>query len=99
MELTFSFFWNHNHRETEDFLSLLPLLYRCSSMRPYKRLWSLERTSEFSCKSFLSHIGNPPSSGAFPLNKFIWKANIPPKVKAFAWTVVLRRVNTNYLSP
>lgn len=45
----------------------------------------------------MAHIGNSSPSAAFPLAEFIWKYKIPSQVKAFAWTVVVNRVNTNDL--
>lgn len=90
-------FRNVNSREMKDLVTLVPILNRCSFfMIPDTRIWFLKGSEEFSCKSFMYHIGNPCLL-AILLDTFIWKAKIPFKVKAFVWTVVLQRMNANDL--
>ena len=38
----------------------------------------------------------PDSSPFFP-TKFVWKSQVPFKVKAFVWLVARKKVNTNDL--
>jgi len=59
-----------------------------------KRVWVLEPFGKFTSKSFfiaLSHPHHPEPS--FP-HKKIWKPEVPPKIKAFFWIIVLSRINT-----
>ena len=61
------------------------------------RSWSLSSSGLFTIKSFflaLSHLFD--SSLAFPTN-FVWKSQVPFKIKSFVWLVTHKKVNTNDL--
>lgn len=64
-------------------------------IEPEKRVWGISNPGIFSSKSFFEHLTSTPQNASFALNNFIWKAKAPLKVRAFSWTVVLDRVNTN----
>ena len=61
------------------------------------RSWSLSSTCVFNVKSFFLALSMPPIPLLFHLAKFIWSSKAPAKVKAFAWLVAHRKVNTNDL--
>ena len=61
------------------------------------RSWSLSSSGLFTVKSFflaLSHLFD--SSLAFPTN-FVWKSQVPFKIKSFVWLMAHKKVNTNDL--
>ena len=51
----------------------------------------------FSIRSFFLALSNQSTPIFFSLTKFIWKLKAPSKVKAFAWLLANKRVNTNNL--
>lgn len=58
------------------------------------RVWVLNLSVVFSCKLVFQLLGRSTNSHfSFPYSS-IWKPSIPPRVKAFSWTVALNRVNT-----
>ncbi|KAJ9703126.1 hypothetical protein PVL29_004763 [Vitis rotundifolia] len=97
------FSWNLNFRrnlsdsEIEDLEGLmrsLDDLYLSPSV-PDARLWPLSSSGLFSVKSFflaLSQSSGSPQN--FP-SKFVWKSQVPFKVKSFVWLVAHKKVNTN----
>lgn len=61
---------------------------------PNKRVWILVSSGVFSCKSFFDVL--IPSSN-FDLNfpaKRVWNAKVPPRVRAFVWSLIQNRINT-----
>lgn len=81
---------NLNDRETDDLLTLIPILNRYSIVaRPDKRKWILKGPGDFSY--------HPSNLSTFPLAEFIWKSKIPSKMRAYIWAVVSNRANTNDL--
>ena len=95
--------WNLNFRHNlinleiellERFVSSLNLVH-LSFKTTNLRIWSLSSVGSFSVKKnfmVLSMLSNPIS---FILTNFVWKSKVPSKVKAFAWLVVHKKVNTN----
>ena len=59
------------------------------------RTWVLSSSGVFSIKSFFSTLSFSPYSIPFYPTNFLWKSRVPFKVRAFAWSVVLKKVNTN----
>ena len=51
----------------------------------------------FLVKSFILVLSKSPNPVPFFLVNFVWKSIVPTKVKAFAWLVVYKKVNTNDL--
>ena len=100
---TFLFSWNFNFchnlsnseiEELESLMSSLTCLHLTPSILDV-RTWFLSSSRLFIVKSFflvLSHLFY--SSPTFPTN-FVWKSQVPFKVKSFIWLVVHKKVNTN----
>ena len=95
--------WNLSFRRnlTDKEIELLERLMfslnvvRLSSSIMDSRGKCLSPTSSFSVKSFFMALSKSSNLIPFlPVNS-IWKSKAPPKVKALAWLVVLKKVNTN----
>ncbi|KAJ9700981.1 hypothetical protein PVL29_006352 [Vitis rotundifolia] len=97
------FSWNLNFRrnlsdsEIEDLEGLMRSLddLYLSPSASNARLWPLSSSGLFSVKSFflaLSQSSGSPQN--FP-SKFVWKSQVPFKVKSFVWLVAHKKVNTN----
>ena len=85
-----------NDRETNELESLLPLLNPIHLSNALDiRIWTLDSTGFFTCKSYFHFLTSSANIERFLLDKFIWKSKSPSKVKAFVWTAVLNRINTN----
>ena len=61
------------------------------------RGWSWSPTGLFTMKSFYMALYMTPPITLFHPAKFLWNSKVPSKVKAFAWLVAHRKVNTNEL--
>ncbi|RVW34900.1 putative ribonuclease H protein [Vitis vinifera] len=61
------------------------------------RSWSLCSSGLFTVKSFFTALSQMPDSSPFFPTKFVWKSQVPFKVKAFIWLVAHKKVNTNDL--
>ena len=61
------------------------------------RSWSLCSSGLFTVKSFFTTLSQMPDSSPFFPTKFVWKSQVPFKVKAFIWLVAHKKVNTNDL--
>ena len=59
------------------------------------RVWSLSPTSLFTAKSFFLALSMSPNLCLFYLDNLLWSSKVHSKVKAFAWSVAHRKVNTN----
>lgn len=57
-----------------------------------RRVWKLEKSELFTCKSIFKDLVG--GSSLFQPHSFIWKA-IPPNIKVFSWLLVLRKLNTH----
>ena len=97
--LNFNFRCNLLDVEIEDLQSLMRS-FDCLHLSPLAsnaRPWSLSSLGLFIVKSFflaLSHLFY--SSPVFPTN-FVWKSQVPFKVKSFVWLVTYKKLNTNDL--
>ena len=58
---------------------------------------SLSPIGLFTVKSFYLALSMNPPITLFHPAKFLWSSKVPSKVKAFAWLVAHRKVNTNDL--
>ncbi|RVW68265.1 putative mitochondrial protein [Vitis vinifera] len=98
---THPFSWNFNFRrnltdyEIEDLERLMHSLdcMNLSTSASDGRSWSLL----FIVKSFFIALSQMPDSSPFFPTKFVWKSQVPFKVKAFVWLVAHKKVNTNDL--
>ncbi|RVX15154.1 hypothetical protein CK203_007826 [Vitis vinifera] len=61
------------------------------------RSWSLLSSGLFTVKSFFTALSQMPDSYPFFPTKFVWKSQVPFKVKAFVWLMAHKKVNTNDL--
>ncbi|KAJ9698204.1 hypothetical protein PVL29_007339 [Vitis rotundifolia] len=97
------FSWNFNFRrnlsdpEIEDLETLMRSLdgLNLSPSVSDVRFWPLSSSGIFSVKSFflaLSQFSGSPQD--FP-SKFVWKSQVPFKVRSFVWLVAYKKVNSN----
>ncbi|RVW46776.1 putative ribonuclease H protein [Vitis vinifera] len=99
------FSWNFNFRrnltdsEIEDLERLMHSLdyMNLSTFASDARSWSLCSSGLFTVKSFFTALSQMPDSSPFFPTKFVWKSQVPFKVKAFIWLVAHKKVNTNDL--
>ena len=61
------------------------------------RSWVSSSLGVFLIKSFFSVLSYSPDSVPFYPANFMWNSKVSSKVKAFAWLVALKNVNTNDL--
>ncbi|WJZ82747.1 hypothetical protein VitviT2T_002478 [Vitis vinifera] len=59
------------------------------------RFWSLSFSGLFSVKSFFLALSQFSGSPQVFSSKFVWKSQVPFKVKSFIWLVAHKKVNTN----
>ena len=78
----FNFKRNLSDREIQDYASLLELLNNVDidKMKEDRRLWSLEASEQYFCKSYLKWLTNDVSLADFLPSKMIWNASNPPKI-------------------
>ena len=84
-------------REIDQLIQLLQILesIRVSSAIEDKRVWIVDSSSVFSCKSAFIWLIKDDS---LPVNlqaKIIWKLTIPIKIKVFCWLLVLGKVSVH----
>lgn len=92
----FHFFRNLLDREVSELQFLLSVLDSTHlSSEVDKRIWTLDPSGVFSCKSYFQFLTHSPNRVYFLLDKLIWKSKTPVKVKSFVWTAVLNKINTN----
>lgn len=60
-----------------------------------KGLWKGDSSTFLSSKSFLKCLTSISHDPLFPIAKFIWKAKVHDKVRAFVWTMAFQKINTN----
>ena len=58
------------------------------------RIWNHDRSGGFSCKSATAALQYDEGVPDFPYYMFIWKSNIPARVRFFAWSLCLEKINT-----
>ncbi|RVW35470.1 Transposon TX1 uncharacterized 149 kDa protein [Vitis vinifera] len=99
------FSWNFNFRRNltdskiEDLECLMHSLdcMNLSTSASDARSWSLLSSGLFTVKSFFIALSQMPDSSPFFPTKFVWKSQVPFKVKAFVWLMAHKKVNTNEL--
>ena len=58
------------------------------------RIWQPNNSREFSSKSASVALQQEDGFQDFRFYKFIWKSSIPARVKFFAWSLSLEKINT-----
>lgn len=65
------------------------------SSRHDRRIWKLEFSRAFSCKSYQKENKNEKTTGqsfSFQPLCAIWKAKVPPKVRVLGWIIAQGRM-------
>lgn len=95
----FGFIRNLNDRELEQVSSLINLLdsYCFHSFGLNKRIWHLDKSGSYSCKSMFKKLISNSLEHHFSSFSFIWKSCCPMKVKVFTWLISLNKTNTQDL--
>ena len=90
------FYRNLHARELENFVNSSAVLdqVRLNDELADLRIWNLDRSGGFSCKSATATIQHDDGLQDFQFHKFIWKSSIPTRIKLFAWSLCLERINT-----
>ncbi|RVW98432.1 Cation-chloride cotransporter 1 [Vitis vinifera] len=99
------FSWNFNFcrdltdYEIEDLERLMRAIdcMNLSTLASDARSWSLLSSGLFTVKSFFTALSQTLDSSPFFPSKFVWKSQVPFKVKTFVWLVAHKKVNTNDL--
>ena len=99
------FSWNFNFRcnltdyEIEDLKRLMRSIdcMNLSTSASDARSWSLLPSGLFTVKSFFTALSQTPDSSPLFPSKFVWKSQVPFKVKVFVWLVAHKKVNINDL--
>ncbi|PON55595.1 hypothetical protein TorRG33x02_298880, partial [Trema orientale] len=75
---------NLNERETKQVSGLITVLdlVRCRVEENDMRIWQLDRSGQFSCKSLFFKLRANDDDVPFPYY-FIWRSTCPMKVKVF----------------
>lgn len=74
----FHFFRHLNDQEAGEMVTLLDMLSQVQlSSHPDSRIWLLEGSGSFSCRSFHSHLIQLCISSPFLLSPSVWKARFP----------------------
>ena len=79
--------------DLERLKSLLSLVYLTPI--PDAKAWIPSSSGIFSVKSFFSALASVSNSIPFYPANFLWNSKVPSKVRAFAWSVAHKKVNTN----
>ena len=90
------FYRNLHEREFESFANLSLVLdqVRLNDEPEDIRIWKPVRYGGFSCKSALVALQMDDGVQNFEFYKFIWKFGIPIRIKFFAWSLSLKKINT-----
>ena len=62
---------------------------------PHVRVWCLFSLGLFVVKTFFLVLSNHTDPIPLFLIGFVWKSQVPFKVKSFAWLVAHKKINTN----
>ncbi|RVW47466.1 putative ribonuclease H protein [Vitis vinifera] len=95
----FNFRRNLTDYEIEDLERLMRSIdcMNLSTSASDARSWSLLSSGLFTVKSFSTALSQTSDSSPLIPSKFVWKSQVPFKVKAFVWLVAHKKVNTNDL--
>ena len=87
---------NLNDLESNEFASLMSLIenFSLQDNDVDYRVWLKESLGCFSCHSFFNFILESVSNTVDESWKFIWKDDIPSKVKVLVWVAFKRKLNT-----
>ena len=90
------FYRNLHEHELENFANLSVVLdqVRLNEAIADLRIWKPDISEGFSCKSAFVALQHDNGIPDFQFYKFIWKSNIPAKIKLFAWSLSLEKINT-----
>ena len=90
------FFRNLRDRELENLANLTVILDRVHLNEELTdlRIWLPENFGYFSSKSAFGALQKLDGLQDFPFYGYIWKSGIPARIKFFAWSLSLGRVNT-----
>ena len=80
--------------DLERLKPLLSLVHLIPSVSDVKA-WILSSFKIFSVKFFFSALASVSNSIPFYPTNFLWNSKVPSKVRAFAWLVAHKKVNTN----
>ena len=88
---------NLHDKELDGFANLTTLLdsVHLSEHRADSRIWLSDNSGGFSCKSAFSALQHEDGFLEFRFYKFIWKSCVPIRVKFFAWSLSLEKINTS----
>ena len=86
---------NLHARELRNFLNLSSILdqVRLNNDLEDLRIWKPNRSGGFSCNSANEALQRDNDVQDFYFHEFIWKANIPARIRFFAWSLGLEKVN------
>ena len=89
------FYRNLYAREIQTFATMSVILdqVRLNGELENLRIWNYDRSGGFSCKSANVALQHDEGVPDFLFYKFIWKSNIPARIKFFAWSLSLERIN------
>ena len=85
-----------NVREIDELIGLLSRLESarlCQAITD-RRVWGFESSGLFTCKSFFNSLIDSSTFSLFSPFSFIWRVNIPSKIKVFGWLLALGKVTT-----
>ena len=88
---------NLHDRELDSFAnitSLLDTIHLRGHMKD-SRIWIPDNSGGFSCKSAFTAIQQDDAFLEFRFFKLIWKSCVPVRVKFFAWSLSLEKINTS----
>ena len=88
---------NMHDRELDSFANLSSLLdtVHLRGDMVDTRIWVPDNSGGFSSKSAFAAIQHEDGLLDFPFYSFIWKSCVPVRVKFFAWSVSLKKINTS----
>ena len=90
------FYRNMHAIELDNFANLKMILDQVRLIEELEdlRIWIPDSVGGFSCKSATASLQHDDGIQDFQFHKFIWKVNIPVRIRFFAWSLCLERINT-----
>ena len=91
------FYRNFHDREVDSFANLTSLLdtVNLRGDKADTRIWVPNNSGCFSSKSAFAALQQEDGFLEFPFFKYIWKSCVPVRVKFFAWSLSLEKINTS----
>ena len=92
----FGFYRNLHDWKLENYANLTALLDQVHLNRDLAdiRIWKPNNSVEFSSKSAFVALQQEGGIPDFHFYKHIWKSSIPARIKFFAWSLSLEKINT-----